>query len=93
MQSRLSADGLRVFDQWRTERCRSADDEMFVAEILRTVADGSWGLRWYSSTNPDLPGVVSLQPRDGLYVHIRMWADQGEFTIVSITDIDVDDEE
>jgi len=91
MPLRLAAEGLKVVDAWRAQRCRSPDDERLVAEVLRTVANGGWQIRWYSSKNESEPDVTTIQPRDGLFVHVRLWTgdDEEEFTVISITDIDV----
>lgn len=65
------------------------DDEQFVSEVLRTVANCSWQARWHSYTNQAEPDITTIQPRNGLFIHVRLWAGQEEFTVVSITDIDV----
>lgn len=93
MPLRLSAEGAQVFDEWRKHRCRSPDDERLVAEALRTIASRSWQSRWRSHKNESEPDITTIQPRDGLYLHVRVWAGEEEFTLVSITDIDVPDQE
>jgi hypothetical protein len=93
MPLRLSAEGAQVFDEWRKHRCRSPEDERLVAEVLRAIADRSWQVRWRSYKDESEPEVISIQPRDGLYLHVRLWAGEEEFMLVSITDIDVPDQE
>jgi hypothetical protein len=95
MPLRLAAEGFKVVDAWRAQRCRSPDDERLVAEVLRTVANGGWQIRWYSNKNESEPDVTTIQPRDGLFVHVRLWTgdDEEEFTVVSITDIDVPEDD
>ena len=86
MSLRLSAEGVKVFDEWRANRCRSPDDEHLVTEVLRAVADRNWQHRWYSYKAEGEPDVTSIAARDGLFVHVRLWdGDEDEFTIVSIT--------
>jgi hypothetical protein len=90
MPLRLTVEGARVVDEWREQRCKSPDDERLVAEVLRTIANRNWQLRWYSYKNETEPDITTIQPRDGLFMHIRLWTeDVEEFTVVSITDLDV----
>jgi hypothetical protein len=95
MPLRLAAEGAKVVDAWRAQRCRSPEDERLVAEVLRTVAGSSWQLRWYSYKNESEPDITTIQPREGLYVHVRLWTgdDEDEFTIVAITDIDAPEDD
>jgi hypothetical protein len=90
MALRLAAEGAKVFDEWRTQRCRSPDDERLVAEVIRTVANRRWQLRWKSYKDESEPEITTISPRAGLYVHVRLWNgdDEEEFTIAAITDID-----
>jgi hypothetical protein len=90
MPLRLAAEGAKVFDEWRAQRCRSADDERLVAEVIMTVSARAWQGRWLSHKNESEPDITTIQPRDGLYVHVRLWDgdDENEFTIAAITDID-----
>lgn len=87
MPLRLSAEGAQVFDEWRKQRCKSPDDERLVAEVLRAIVNRSWQKRWYSYKNEAEPEIITIQPRDGLFVHLRLWVDEEEFTVVSITDV------
>jgi len=67
-------------------RCKSPEDGQLVAEVLKTIASRSWQARWRSYKNETEPGVTTIEPRDGLYVHVRLWADEaGEFTVVAIS--------
>jgi hypothetical protein len=95
MPLRLAAEGAKVFDEWRTQRCRSPDDERLVVEVLRSVSSGGWQVRWFSYKNESEPDITTIQPRDGLYVHVRLWTgdDEEEFTIAAITDIDASEDD
>jgi hypothetical protein len=93
MPLRLSAEGAQVFEEWRTQRCKSPDDERLVAEVLRRIANRNWQARWYSYKNEAEPDITTIQLRDGLFVHLRLWPDEEEFTIVSITDVVAPDQE
>jgi hypothetical protein len=95
MPLRLAAEGAKVFDEWRAQRCRSADDERLVAEVIRSVSARAWQARWHYYKNESEPDVTTIQPRDGLYVHVRLWTgdDEEEFTIAAITDIDVPEDD
>jgi hypothetical protein len=85
---RLSAEGERVFDEWRNQRCKSREDEQLIAQLLRDVAGEDWLTRWCSYKDPSEPDITMLAARPGLYVHLRLWADDAaEFTIVSISDV------
>jgi hypothetical protein len=90
MPLRLSAKGAQVVDQWRAQRCKSPEDERLVAEVLRTVANRRWQTRWRSYKDPAEPDITTIRPRDGLFIHVRLWTDdEEEFTVVAITDIDL----
>ncbi len=93
MPLRLSAEGAQVFDEWRKQRCKSPDDERLVAEVLRAVASRGWQKRWHSYKNEAEPDITTIQPRAGLFVHLRLWAGDEEFTLVSITDVVAPDQE
>jgi hypothetical protein len=90
MPLRLSAEGAKVVDEWRTQRCRSPEDARLVAEVLRTVANREWQTRWNSYKNEAEPDITTIRPREGLFVHVRLWTgdDEEEFTVVAISDID-----
>ena len=90
---RLDSDGARYFNEWRTQRCKSEDDAQKVAEILVTVSERRWQTRWYWYTDVNQPGITTIMPRDGLHVHLRLWGESaGQFTIVSISDVPVENE-
>lgn len=90
MPLRLTVEGAQVVDEWRKQRCKSPDDERLVATVLRTIANRDWQLRWYSYKNETEPDITTIQPRDGLFIHVRLWTeDVEEFTVVSITDLDL----
>jgi hypothetical protein len=89
MLLRLTPQGARVVDEWLTERCKSPDDEQLIADVLRTIANRSWQARWRSYKDETEPDVTTIQPRNGLFMHVRLWADEaGEFTVLSITDLE-----
>jgi hypothetical protein len=85
---RLSAEGQQVFDEWRNQRCKSREDEQLIAQLLRDVASDDWETHWFSYKDPSVQGITMLAARAGLFVHLRLWADDAaEFTIVSISDV------
>jgi hypothetical protein len=85
---RLSAEGERVFDEWRNQRCKSPEDEQLIAQLLRDVASEAWQTRWRSYKDPSEPDITTIASRPGLFVHVRLWTgDAAEFTIVSISDV------
>jgi hypothetical protein len=89
MLLRLSPQGAQVVVEWLMYRCKSPDDGQLVADVLRTIASRSWHARWYSYKNETEPNVTTIQPRDGLFIHIRLWVDEvDEFTVAAITDIE-----
>jgi hypothetical protein len=89
MLLRLTPQGAQVVDEWLTQRCKSPDDEQLIADVLRTIANRSWQVRWRSYKNETEPDVTTIQPRDGLFIHVRLWADEaGEFTVVAITELE-----
>lgn len=89
MPLRLSAEGARKFDEWRTQYCKSPEDEKLVAEVLRSVANYAWQGRWDAYKNETEPDITVIQPREGLFVQIRLWTDhEDEFTLITISDID-----
>jgi hypothetical protein len=90
---RLDNDGARKFSEWRTKRCQSEEDADKLAELLETVSERRWQTRWYWYTDTNQPGITTIVPRDGLHVHLRLWGEStGQFTIVSISDVPVEDE-
>jgi hypothetical protein len=91
MLLRLTAEGVQVVDEWR-KRCRSPEDDRLVAEVIRTVAGGAWQARWYSYKNESEPDITTIQPRGGLFVHVRLWTGDSadEFTVVAISDVPAD---
>jgi len=94
MLLRLSAKGAQVVDEWRTQRCKSPDDERLVAEVLRTISNRNWQARWCSYKDQTEPGITTIRPRDGLFIHVRLWTDEeDEFTVVAISDIDAPPED
>jgi hypothetical protein len=89
MPLRLSPDGARVLDEWLKHRTPPPEDRQRVADIVRAIASGAnWQIRWFWYNDPADPDITVIQPRDGLHVFLRLWADNpDEFTIVSIADI------
>jgi hypothetical protein len=85
MVPQLSPERVRVVDEWRAARCKSPDDGRLVAEVLRVVARCSWQGRWRSCQDETEPGVIAIQPREGLFVHVRLWTgDPGELDVESV---------
>jgi hypothetical protein len=95
MPLRLSAEGAKVVDEWRSQRCRSPADEQLVADVLKAIAGRRWQLWWAHYASPADPDLITIQPRGGLFIHVRLWTgdEQEEFTVVAVTDIDATDDE
>jgi G:T-mismatch repair DNA endonuclease (very short patch repair protein) len=91
MPLRLSAEGAKTVDEWRSRPRTSPGDEQLVAEVLKALAGRSWQLRWHHYDSPADPDIITIQPREGLFLHVRLWdgGDAEEFTVVSITDTGV----
>jgi hypothetical protein len=84
---RLNPEGAQVVVDWLMYRCKSPGDGQLVADVLRAVASQTWRGHWY--WEPAEQDVTSIQPREGLYVHVRLWTgEDSEFTVVSVTDIE-----
>jgi len=79
---------LRILEEWRV-RC-TPDDAQLVAEVLGSIAQRKWQTRWGSYRNESDPDITVIMPRDGLYVHVKLWAEENQFTIVSISDVPAD---
>ena len=93
MPLRLSTGGVRVFDEWRKQRCNSPADGQLVARVLRDIAAGDWQTRWFSYKSPEAD-VTVVEPRPGLCIHVRLWTDDlAEFTIVWIAEAEALPEE
>lgn len=91
---RLDPHGALVFTEWLTQRCRSREDADKVAEVLRTIPAGTWRIRWHHYTDDTQPDITTIEPRDGLYIHVRLQADDvDQYTIASISDVPIEDDE
>jgi hypothetical protein len=89
MPLRLSAEGAKVAGEWRSRPRTSPGDEQLVAEVLKAIAGRRWQLWWHHYDSPAGPDIITIQPRDGLFLHVRLWdgGEAEEFTVVAVTGI------
>jgi hypothetical protein len=88
----IDKDGLARLDEWR-KRC-DPEDALAVGRMLRDISKRQWQGVWWAQANVSKPGVTTFQPREGLFVHIRLWADEADqFTIEGFSDTPPGDSE
>jgi hypothetical protein len=87
MPLRLSAEGAKAAGEWRSQRCRSPAGEQLAAGVLKAIAGRRWQLWWAHYASPAGPDLITIQPRGGLFIHVRLPAggEQEEFTVVAVT--------
>lgn len=81
---RLSRHGEQVLADWGS--LASGEDRHRMAEVLESLADGTWRDRWFWQPYPGDRGLREIRPRDGLHVFVREEPD--EAAGVSFLDID-----
>jgi hypothetical protein len=84
MALRFDPDGNQVLAEWLESCGPSREDRDLVSEVLRAVASGE-SLHWYMVSDPSDDTVTIIEPREGLTVHIRLYADEpDQFELVRI---------
>lgn len=78
----------RVVADWSTTA--SPEHKRRMAELLRTLADGTWESRWYCTPLAGDPEVVEIRPDTHVHVMLRVLVDEDDgglwgdiFTIIS----------
>ncbi len=87
----IDREGLARLDAWRKDADR--DDADRVAELLVDVSKRRWQGVWWAERVAGDSDITAFQPREGLYVYIRLWADVDQFTIDGFSDMPPEGEE
>jgi hypothetical protein len=83
MVLRFHPEGDKVLDDWLTNRSPSGEDRQIVAKVLSEIAAGR--CQYYAVTDTSDDTVTIIEPREGLTVHIRLYADEpDQFKLVRI---------
>jgi hypothetical protein len=83
MVRRFHPDGNKVLADWRANRSPSDEDQHLVGQVLREIATGNCQHSAVTDTSDDT--VTIIEPREGLTVHIRLYADApDQFELVRI---------
>jgi hypothetical protein len=87
MRRRLDRDGEKVLAGWLDHYKPPDETRRLIAEAISAFSEDENQIRFYAQDDLSNPGVIIIEPRDGLTVHVRVWgADPGQFTVVRIID-------
>lgn len=71
---RFTPEGESVFSEW--DKTAPGRHRELMAELLESIADGSWEGRWRWEPNPTYTDVVEIWPEEYFLVSVRAHLDE-----------------
>lgn len=66
---RLTPDDETVLAEWM--QTATAAHKKRIAEVLKSIEDGIWKVRWWNQPYPPNPNIAEIRPGDGLIVLVH----------------------